>query len=258
MGLMAAAFAMLEPSPLSAQSIWPERAENLQELPADFPAQRLRTVMQGFSRSLGVRCAHCHVGQEGQPLNTYDFVSDENPNKDRARAMLRMLGDINRHLEAIEPSGPERVNMWCNTCHQGKPRPQTLEEAVLEARTLADADPSGAAVGRFLELRESYFGGNQYDFQPASVNTLGSRLLQEGDTVAAVRVLELNVEHHPEWAPGFESLGDVASLRGDTDRAVRFYEAALELDPENPRFQRKLAGAMERRDTHGAAAVSDR
>ena len=45
--------------------------------------ERLRPVMMGFTRALGVRCNHCHVGEDGQPLSTFDFVSDENPNKVR-------------------------------------------------------------------------------------------------------------------------------------------------------------------------------
>ena len=90
--------------------------------------------MRGFTRSLGVRCTHCHVGEEGKPLGSYDFVSDKNPNKDRAREMYRMLGDINAHLKKITPSAEPRVNMWCGTCHRGRPRPTTLGEEMSEAR----------------------------------------------------------------------------------------------------------------------------
>lgn len=32
--------------------------------------------------------------------------------------MLRMLGSINDHLDEIEPSGGQRVNMWRHTCHR--------------------------------------------------------------------------------------------------------------------------------------------
>ena len=53
----------------------------------------------------------CHKGEEGKPLSTYDFASDENPNKNRAREMLRMLNEIEVHLNKIEPSGDKRVNM---------------------------------------------------------------------------------------------------------------------------------------------------
>ncbi|MCH8836510.1 MAG: hypothetical protein IIA60_01780 [Candidatus Marinimicrobia bacterium] len=73
--------------PLQAQDqwSWPEKPENIQVLSKDWPGSRLRPVMTGFTRALGVGCAHCHVGEAGKPLSTYDFPSDANPNKDRAR-----------------------------------------------------------------------------------------------------------------------------------------------------------------------------
>src|SRR5580692_13151166 len=69
---------------------WPEKPKNLQVLPKDWPGSRLQPVMIGFTRALGVRCSYCHVGEEGKPLSTFDFASDDNPNKNRAREMLRM------------------------------------------------------------------------------------------------------------------------------------------------------------------------
>jgi len=70
---------------------WPEKPKNLQVLPKDWTGTRLRPVMTGFTRALGVRCSYCHKGEEGKPLSTYDFASDENPNKNRAREMMRMM-----------------------------------------------------------------------------------------------------------------------------------------------------------------------
>ena len=135
---------------------WPDKPKNLQVLPKDFGGQKLRAVMTGFTRSLGVRCQYCHVGQEGKPLSTFDFVSDQNPNKDRAREMYRMLGSINGHLQKIPVSGDQRVNMWCNTCHQGKPRPTTLEEELAEAKRRGGVP---AALARYRELRSDTTGG---------------------------------------------------------------------------------------------------
>jgi tetratricopeptide (TPR) repeat protein len=224
-------------APASAQGIWPERAQNLQVLPEDFPPQRLRAVMLGFTQALGVDCSHCHVGVEGEPLSTFDFPSDENPNKDRARAMYRMLGTINAALGAIEPSGPERVNMWCTTCHNGKARPQSLAEAVMET---FQAEGGDAALARFAALRAEYFGAAAYDFTAGSVNGVGSQLYQAGDTATALRFFERNVEDYPDYAEGWESMGDVWAARGDRERAIGFYEKALELAPGHPRIQRSL------------------
>src|SRR5215475_8669 len=102
---------------------WPEKTKNLQVLPKDWSGSRLRPVMIGFTRALGVHCSYCHKGEDGKPLSTYDFASDDNPNKNRAREMLRMLNDIEDHLKKIDPSSDRRVHLWCHTCHHGRPRP---------------------------------------------------------------------------------------------------------------------------------------
>jgi hypothetical protein len=110
------------------------------------------------------------VGQEGKPLSTFDFVTDQNPNKDRAREMYRMLGDINGHLKKIQPSAEERVNMWCQTCHRGRPRPTTLGEELDAAREHGGAP---AAVARYRELKQKFDEKGGLDFSEAALNDYG-------------------------------------------------------------------------------------
>jgi tetratricopeptide (TPR) repeat protein len=172
-----------------------------------------------------------------QAQSMFEFASDDNPNKNRARAMYRMLGIINAELGTIEPSAPERVNMWCTTCHNGKARPQALDEAVMETYRAEGAE---AAVARFGSLRERYYGAAAYDFTAESVNELGSQFYQQGDTATALRFFERNVEDFPAFAEGWESLGDVWAARGDREQAKRFYEKALALAPDHPRIRRSL------------------
>src|SRR5262245_19404795 len=45
-----------------------EKFKNLQVLPKDISEEQLNSTMNGFTRALGVRCAYCHVGEEGKPL----------------------------------------------------------------------------------------------------------------------------------------------------------------------------------------------
>jgi tetratricopeptide (TPR) repeat protein len=220
---------------------WPERSENLQALPEDFPADRLRAVMTGFTRALGVRCSHCHVGEEGQPLSEYDFASDANANKVRARVMLEMLGSINDYLDQIEPSGPERVNMWCTTCHAGRPRPQTLAEALDEARAAGGEEgATSAALVRFAELRDRYFAAGAYDFTAAGVARVAAGWAEEGALEAAVALAERNLSDWPEASAAHQGMAQVLLAAGDRDGAVRHLEHAVALDPENPRLRRML------------------
>jgi tetratricopeptide (TPR) repeat protein len=224
--------------PAAAQQwTWPERAENLTELPEDFPPERLSAVMRGFSQALGVRCSHCHVGEEGQPLSTFDFVSDANPNKDRARAMYRMLGVVNDHLGEIEPSGAERVNMWCHTCHAGKPRPWTLGEAVHDRYR---REGGAAAWTYYQELRSRYFGAAAYDFRAGSVDAVGEAIQAAGDTTTAYRFFEHNLDAWPSDGQALERMGDVWLARGDTAAARSHWERSLEAQPGNPRIRAKL------------------
>src|SRR5262249_48178222 len=164
-GLLAIALSAAASAPAQTQEkwSWPEHGKNLQVLPKDFPPERLRAVMSGFARSLGVRCSHCHVGKDGDSWARFDFVSDQNPNKDRAREMYRMLGDINGHLKKIQPSADRRVNMWCQTCHRGRPRPTTLGEE-LDAARLGQPGGAAAAVARYRELKQKYDEKGTLDF----------------------------------------------------------------------------------------------
>ena len=218
---------------------WPDQPKNLQVLPKDFTGDRLRPIMTGFTRALGVRCTYCHVGEEGKPLSTYDFASDANPNKDRAREMYRMLGSINKHLDKIEPSGDKRVNMWCHTCHMGRPRPMTLEEDLGEAYRRGGAT---AALARYDELvkRHSLRGG--YDFSERSLNAFGYELLGKGDHAGAIAVFRLNSSKYPQSANVWDSLGEAQLAAGELEPAKASYRKALEIDPKNKNAAEKLAG----------------
>ena len=61
--------------------------KNLQIFPKDITQQQLVGNMKGFAQALGVRCVHCHVGTDGQPLSTFDFASDAKESKKTARRM---------------------------------------------------------------------------------------------------------------------------------------------------------------------------
>ncbi len=216
---------------------WPEKGKNYQVFPKDFPARKLAAVMKGFTRALGVRCTYCHVGQEDKPLSTYDFASDQNPMKDRAREMYRMLGDINDHLKKITPSGDKRVNMWCHTCHEGRPRPATLEE---ELGAVYRKSGVSAAIARYRELRERYYGNGGYNFGAASLDAFGHELLDLKDNDGALAVWRLNAEEFPRSGNAWETLAEGYEAAGRQTLAEICYRKALELDPENPGALEKL------------------
>ena len=116
--------------PAFAQGTFPPSSfKNLQVLPADSNARVVVGTMKNFATNLGVRCQFCHVGKEGLPLEQFDFVSDEIPQKKTARVMMRMVDDINKTLDAAMPraAGAE-ARVSCMTCHRGKSTPTNAKE----------------------------------------------------------------------------------------------------------------------------------
>jgi pentatricopeptide repeat protein len=215
-------------APAGAQESWswPEKPKNIQVLPKDWPGSRLQPVMIGFTRALGVRCSYCHKGEEGKPLGTYDFASDENPNKDRAREMYRMLGSINDHLKNIQPSGDQRVNMWCQTCHRGRPRPMTLEEELGEQYRKKGVE---ATLDYYADLKQKYYGRGAYDFGENSLNNFGYEVMKN-DPAGAVQVLRLNAEEFPQSGNVWDSLAEAYMKAGDLRKAEEYYQKALTRD----------------------------
>ena len=127
-GVVAAILFLSAPS--FAQNTFPPASfKNLQVLPKDSPARVVVGTMKGFAINLGVRCLFCHVGKEGLPLEEFDFVSDEIPQKKTARIMMRLTDDINKTLDTAVPraAGTE-ARVSCMTCHRGKSTPTNIKE----------------------------------------------------------------------------------------------------------------------------------
>lgn len=124
-----AVWALLAPSAASAQNTFPPKTfQNLQVLPKDATAALVVGTMKGFANNLGVRCQFCHIGEEGLPLEQFDFVSDEKAAKQTARAMMRLTQEINKQLDTTVPTTAAAPRVTCITCHRGKSTPTNLKE----------------------------------------------------------------------------------------------------------------------------------
>ena len=127
---LAMVIGLLPSSSAAAQGAFPPSSfQNLQVLPKDAGARVVVATMKGFANNLGVRCQFCHIGEEGWPLEQFDFVSDEKATKRTARAMMRLAADINSQLDAAVPrAGGDEPRVTCITCHRGKSKPTNLKE----------------------------------------------------------------------------------------------------------------------------------
>ena len=107
----------------------PDKFTNLKVLPKDIAKDKLVDVMRSYTSALGVRCSHCHDGEEGKPLSTYDFASDVKTAKQKARIMMNMTGDINKkYLSALTKFKDDVLEVKCVTCHRGATQPIPLED----------------------------------------------------------------------------------------------------------------------------------
>lgn len=99
-----------------------------------------------------------------------------------------------------------------------------------------------AAVERYEELRERHYGGFTYDFQVGPLSELARNLSARGRPDAALRIAELEAEHHPESYRAHFVLAQMQDRAGDPEAAVASMKRALELAPEEARsfLQRQL------------------
>jgi hypothetical protein len=90
----------------------------------ELKAGQIPGIMETWSRSLGTSCKHCHVVDQ--------WAKEDKPEKQVARDMLQMVGEINSKLLAnIKNLDSKNPKIACWTCHEGRikpPRPPWARE----------------------------------------------------------------------------------------------------------------------------------
>jgi tetratricopeptide (TPR) repeat protein len=214
------------------------KAKNLKFFPKDISREQLMQRMREFSFALGVRCQYCHAGGDGISFDGVVFDSDEKPAKRTARAMLKMVGQLNTVTLAELPNRAEpRVSVECATCHHGLPLPKTLQTMLFE---IIQIKGTAAAVAKYRELRADAVLG-RYNFGEWEINELARRLAEAGKSQEAIAILDMNAEFYPN-APEIDVLiGDQYRKLGDRDKAQQRYRAALAKSPQNDMAKQRLA-----------------
>ena len=101
---------------------------NLKVLPKDISSKALQKIMvDEFEDGLGVSCNNCHALEKGS-LHL-DYASDEKPEKEIARSMMRMTMDINKKYFGVEQPliGDSLMTISCSSCHHGAPYPDKTD-----------------------------------------------------------------------------------------------------------------------------------
>jgi tetratricopeptide (TPR) repeat protein len=222
----------------------PERATNLQVLPKTISMDSLTSMMASFTRALGVRCSHCHVQKPGQAFEQMDFSLDDNPKKNTARAMLRMVAAINaEHLGRLENRRQPDIRVTCATCHRGVVEPRPLQQVLINTYAVAGADSTNAA---YRALRERYYGSGSYDFGEVSLSDLADLIAARGQLKDAIRFHTLNAEVNPRSTFALRQLARAYLAVPDTGSAISAYERALVVNANDSQSRRALE-ALRRR-----------
>jgi len=88
------------------------------------------------------------------------------------------------------------------------------------------------------------YGMPAADIVESSINTMGYRLLENGEIEAAIKVFDLNTETFPLSANAWDSLAEAIMTKGDHATAIRYYRVSLRLDPESSNAARMIERIM--------------
>ena len=102
---------------------------NLKVLPRNISSRELQGIMtDDFEDGLGVSCGFCHAPNKGG--RGLDFASDTKPEKEIARAMMRMTLRVNKRFFKVRHPllGSSALTVTCITCHKGQAFPEGGEE----------------------------------------------------------------------------------------------------------------------------------
>lgn len=124
--VLAACAAVTQQKAQAARAADTGEFHNLQIFPQNITHDELIANMRGFAKALGTRCDHCHAPNPPGSKEQFDFASDAKPEKNTARAMMRMVHATNfDYLAKVNPHGQM---VTCNTCHRGHSVPDTAAQ----------------------------------------------------------------------------------------------------------------------------------
>src|SRR2546425_1074085 len=120
------------PSSAATQEKTVEQVQKNIKVLTGMPQSQLIPVMNFFAASMGRRCNFCHVNKNGQ----WDYVSDEKPEKNTAREMIKMVLEVNK------TTFKGSVEVSCYTCHRGRNQPQSIPLLPLPLASPPPANPA--------------------------------------------------------------------------------------------------------------------
>jgi tetratricopeptide (TPR) repeat protein len=134
-----------------------------------------------------------------------------------------------RRVDVTKPLDPEAP---AYDPHDPRPK-QSVADALFSIITDKGIE---AAPGQFNALKQS----KDYYVSEVQLNDLGYRLLGMKKVREAIEIFKLNVETYPASANVYDSLGEAYMINGDKELAIKNYQRAVELNPQNTDAVEKL------------------
>jgi len=86
-----------------------------------------------------------------------------------------------------------------------------------------------SALEQYRTLKQS----SDYYVTEIQLNNLGYRLFNMKRIKEAIEIFKLNVAAYPQSTNVYDSLGEAYMMNGDKELAIRNYQRAVELNPQN-------------------------
>lgn len=112
-----------------------------------------------------------------------------------------------------------------------RPFDMPLKSVAREMRRIIEDEGITSAIQAYHSIRAEH--SDEYDLGERELNAVGYYLLRSNKKDEAIQIFRLNVEIHPDYANGWDSLGEACMLNGDIESAISHYQKCLELNPGN-------------------------
>jgi len=113
----------------------------------------------------------------------------------------------------------------------------------LKLKELIDNTDLDSAICQYHKMKK--IPSSNYDFSEGQLNRLGYYYLGKSKNEFAIELFKLNIKMFPEYANGYDSLGEGYMKNGQTELAIKNYNKSLELDPGNDNARRMLKKLMQ-------------
>jgi tetratricopeptide (TPR) repeat protein len=197
--------------------------------------------MNAIARALGVSCDYCHA-RGVEPTDPVAIAARRR--LDIAKAMIEMTAGLNTSVATATNRTEKAPAVQCITCHRGIAVPRQLADIVLQT-TMASG--GAAAVEQYRELRQRYYGRQSYDFGEEELLRAVERIVS-ARPADAIALLTMNLEFHPQSSSSYVLIGQAYVRMRDLDAAIRSFEKAIELDPNNAMARGRLVQLLDDRD----------